>query len=220
MIKDLLKAFAFVLLILGGLYLWQLSEEKRTIRQVLEENAGLKQAIAGLNSVQQIGYAKVLSQETREGTLFTKILFVQTAPQDPARQIFRKEYEIEGDVAHFDGLIIRFENELVMDHEKRAIFLWRRLYGEKMAPEDGVQIEQPNSEPAQYTQLCRDFSIADRRLFWSEIWGLADDPKKLEPYGISAVYGNVVYRKLSPGLIYVFKLTGAGTLYPETIPDL
>lgn len=220
MIKDLLKAFAFVTVILGGLFYWQLSQEKRTIQQVLQENESLKQAITNLNTVQQIGYAKVLGQETREGQLWSRILFVQTEAGDPTKPIFKKEYEIEGDVAHFDGLIIRFDNALVMDDQQRAIFLWRRLYGEKMAPEQGIPIEQPHTEPAQWAQLCKDFSIEDRSLFWTEIWNLADDPKKLESFGISAIYGNVVYRKLTPGLIYIFKLTNTGTLYPEVIPDL
>lgn len=220
LIKNLLKAFAFVVLVLGGIFWWQLSGEKRTLQQVLKENEGLKQAITNLNRVQQIGYAKVLSQETRDGALWTRILFVQTEADNPTKPLFQKEYEIEGDIAHFDGLIVRFKNELVMDDGERAIFLWRRLYGEKMTPEQGILIEQPGTEPAQYAKLCRDFSIRDRALFWKEIWALADDPARLEALGISAIYGNVVYRKLQPGLIYIFKLTAAGTLYPEVIPDL
>lgn len=220
LMKDLLKAVVFILAVLGGLFFWQRTSQERTIQQVLQENAGLKQAIASLNSVQQIGYAKVLGQETREGQLRSRILFVQTAAGDPTKPVFKKEYEIKGDVAHFDGLIIRFENELVMNGEQRAIFLWRRLYGEQMAPEEGIVIEQPHTEPAQWAQLCEDFSIADRSMFWTEVWNLADDPDRLKPLGISAIYGNVVYRKLRPGLIYIFKLTGTGTLYPEVIPDL
>jgi hypothetical protein len=38
--------------------------------------------------------------------------------------------------------------------------------------------------------------------------------------GISAVYGNVVYRQMKPGLIYVFKQGSTGALWAEVIPDL
>lgn len=35
-----------------------------------------------------------------------------------------------------------------------------------------------------------------------------------------AIYGSVVYQKLEPGLIYVFKISSTGALYPETVLDL
>ncbi|NLH17176.1 MAG: hypothetical protein GX455_11410, partial [Phycisphaerae bacterium] len=53
-----------------------------------------------------------------------------------------------------------------------------------------------------------------------EIWALSNDPARLQQLGITAVYGNVVYRKLRPGLIYVFKISNTGQLYPETVPAL
>jgi hypothetical protein len=49
---------------------------------------------------------------------------------------------------------------------------------------------------------------------------LANDPEKLSQYDITALYGNVVYSKLKQGLIYVFKITPAGQLYPEVLPDM
>ena len=89
-----------------------------------------------------------------------------------------------------------------------------------MPPEEGFTIQQEGTEPAQYAKICRTLSIQDRGLFWSEIWALSNDPKRLEALGINAIYGNVVYRQLRPGLIYVFKLSSTGTLWPEVIPDL
>jgi hypothetical protein len=49
---------------------------------------------------------------------------------------------------------------------------------------------------------------------------LANDPEVLQQHGIKAIYGNAVYKKLRPGLIYVFKISPTGQLYPETVPDL
>jgi hypothetical protein len=62
--------------------------------------------------------------------------------------------------------------------------------------------------------------LKDRKLFWDEIWALSNDPARLQQAGITAIYGNVVYRKLRPGLIYVFKISNSGQLYPETVPAL
>jgi hypothetical protein len=49
---------------------------------------------------------------------------------------------------------------------------------------------------------------------------LANNPDRLKEYDIKAVYGNVVYSKLRKGLVYVFKISPAGQLYPETVPDM
>jgi hypothetical protein len=212
--------FATVILAGGGVFLWRWTASHRTIQRLLAENRQLQEAIANLAFEQQIGYAKVLEQGLKDGRLFTKILFVQTAPEEPSLQILRKEVETEGDVAHFDILIVRFSNQLVMDGRERAIGLWRRVYGENMRPADGISLEQEGVEPAQYANICRMLSSRDRRLFWQEIWSLSNQPKRLESLGISAVYGNAVYRQMRPGLIYVFKLSSTGAFWAEVIPDL
>ena len=57
-------------------------------------------------------------------------------------------------------------------------------------------------------------------MFWPEIWELSNDPDRLKDAGIQAIYGNAVYKKLRPGLIYVFKISPSGQLYPEVVPDM
>lgn len=209
-----------VVLAASGVYLWTSTESRRTIQHLLAENKNLQEALSRLAFEQQVGYAKVTEQVERDGRVFTRILFVQTLPEDASEQVLRKEMEIEGDVAHFDMLIVRFDNQLVMDGRERAIGLWRRIYGEKMRPEDGFVIQPEGKEPAAYATLCQKLSLRDRRVFWEEVWSLSNQPKRLESLGIRAVYGNVVYRQMRPGLIYVFKLSSTGAFWAEIIPDL
>ena len=220
MMKAGLKIGSGVVVLAAGFLLWQQFSGNRTIEQLLNENLELKTAIANLSQEEQIGYAKVLSQETRDGQLFTKILFVEADPEDFTKHILRKEYEIQGDVIHFDTLIVTFGSELVMDGKERAMYLWRRVYGEKQTPEQGFPIETEGKPSPRYTQLCEKLSIEDGQLFWDEIWQLSNNPKRLEKIGIKAVYGNAIYRQLKPGLIYIFKVSSTGSLYPEIIPDL
>jgi hypothetical protein len=59
-----------------------------------------------------------------------------------------------------------------------------------------------------------------QQLFWTHIWDLANDPEKLRTHDIKAIYGNVIYHKLQEGLIYVFKISPMGHLYPEVVPDM
>ena len=191
-----------------------------TIHELLAENKQLKQAITNLTDEDQIGYAKVISQETKDGKLLTTIKFVETARDDKLKKILEKEYTIEGDIIHFDALIVKFGNKMVTDGRARALYLWRRVYGEKMTPEEGFAIEQPGAEPQRYKDLLEALPIEQRQMFWSNIWELANDPEKLAEYDIEAIYGNAVYSRLRSGLIYIFKMTSTGHFYPEIVPDI
>jgi len=191
-----------------------------TIHKLLAENKQLKEAIANLTQEDQIGYAKVIAQETKDGSLFTTVRFVETAREDKLKKILEKEYVIEGDIIHFDALVVKFGDKMVMDGKARALYLWRRVYGEKMSPQEGFAIEEPGAEPKRYGDLLAALPIKQRQLFWSSIWELANDPEKLKEYGITAIYGNVVYSRLRKGLIYVFKIGSTGQVYPEVVPDM
>ncbi len=198
-----------------GLY-----QRQMTIHQLLNENKQLKGAITNLTAEEQIGYAKVISQEKRDGKVFTTLRFVETARNDKLKKIVERDYTIAGDIVHFDALIVKFSDKMVMDGRERAMYLWRRVYGEGMAPQDGFPIESPGAEPARYADLLKRLSIKQRELFWSSIWDLANDPEKLKDHGITAIYGNVIYSPLREGLIYVFKIGPTGQLYREVVPDM
>jgi len=204
----------------GGFFYVTFRATGKTIYDLLTENRTLRRAITNLTQERRIGYAKVLSQGPREGRLFTELLFVVTDPEDQTRRVLECQYEIEGDVVFFDTLIVKFSPQLVMDGKEKALYLWRRVYGEKMKPEDGYPIEVSGGEPARYAKLFAGLSFEDRDLFWEEIWHLADDPDRLTSAGVEAIYGSAVYKKVRPGLIYVFNLDANGTFYPETVPDL
>jgi len=131
-----------------------------------------------------------------------------------------KEYTIEGDIVYFDALIVKFGDKMVMDGKTKALYLWRRVYGEKMAPGQGFVIEEPGAEPKRYGDMLKVLPIKQKRLFWSHIWDLANDPDKLKEHDIEAIYGNAVYSRLREGLIYIFKINPTGQVYPEVVPDI
>jgi hypothetical protein len=191
-----------------------------TIHELLGENKELKQAITTLTTEDQIGYAKVISQQNEEGRLLTTLRFVETSRDDKTKKILQKEYTIEGDVIHFDALIVKFDDQMVMDGKARALYLWRRVYGEKMAPEEGFPIEVPGTEPKRYEDLLKILPLEHQELFWSSIWDLSNNPEQLGQHGIKAIYGNVIYSQLREGLIYVFKIGPTGHLYVEDVFDM
>ena len=192
----------------------------KTIAELLAENKYLKQSITNLTQEDQIGYAKVVATENKDGRLFTTLKFVETARDDKTKIILEKNYTIEGNIIFFDALIIKFTDKMVLDGKEKAIYLWRRVYGEKMAPENGFAIEEPNDEPSRYTGMFKKLRVKDKTLFWSNIWDLANDPQKLKEYGITAIYGHAIYQQLREGFIYIFKISPTGLVYPETVPQL
>ena len=192
----------------------------KTVHDLLAGNEKLKIAITSLTHEDQIGFAKVLKQEERDGTLYTTVKFVETARDDMLSKVLEKEYEIEGDVIHFDALVVTFSDEAVMDGKARSLYLWRRVYGESMSPSEGYAIETPGTHPERYAGLLRDLRLPEQQLFWEAIWDLANDPEALRDHGIKAVYGNAVYKRLQPGLIYVFKIGADGHVYPEIVLDM
>ncbi len=218
------KIFSYILLglfIVGFIYLARgLYYGTKTIYELLAENKQLKQAITNLTQEEQIGYAKVIEQQIKDGKVFTTVRFVETARDDKLKKILEKDYTIEGDVIHFDALIVKFGDKMVMDGRARALYLWRRVYGEKMTPENGFAIEDPGKEPQRYNDLLQALPVREKNVFWSGIWSLANDPEKLKEYDIRAIYGNVVYSRLTKGLIYVFKISSVGQVYPEVVPDM
>ncbi|UCE48987.1 MAG: hypothetical protein JSW47_02365 [Phycisphaerales bacterium] len=191
-----------------------------TIHDLLAENKNLKQAIKTLTDEDQIGYAKVINQQFKDGQLLTTLKFVETARGDKLKTVLERQYTIAGDIIHFDALIVKFGNKMVTDGKTRALYLWRRVYGERMSPAEGFPIEVQGAEPKRYRDLLESLPIEQRHLFWSGIWDLANDPEKLAAHDIEAIYGNVVYTKLRRGLIYVFKIYSTGQVCPEVVPDI
>jgi len=214
------RAVVVFLLILAGIFGGALFYGSKTIHDLFDNNRRLKQAIANLTQSDQIGYAKVVSQQEQNGTLYTTLRFVETARDNKQETVLTRQYTIEGDVVHFDALIVSFSDQMVMGGRKRSLYLWRRVYGETMAPAEGYPIEIASTEPRRYADFLDALPVEEQEMFWDAIWRLANDPEALKEHGIKAIYGNVVYKKLRPGLIYVFKISPTGHVYPETVPDL
>lgn len=191
-----------------------------TIHSLLTENHQLNKAIRNLTHEEQIGYAKIESQgHNANGRMETVIRFVQTAVGNPKEIVSEQRFTVEGDILHFDALIVKFTDEYVRDGKERALYLWRRVYGEYTEPSRGAQIEIPDTAPDRYHAITRTLRLKDRDIFWEAIWGLANDPEALSSYGIKAVYGNVVYSRLRPGKVYLFRIGATGQIYPEVVAD-
>ena len=192
------------------------------IHDLLGENKKLKQSLTNLTDAGKLGYAKVVSQITDEqgNVVATTLKFVGTDRDDELKIVLEKKYKIEGDIVHFDALIVKFGDKMVMEGKKKSLYLWRRIYGENMPPSAGFAIEEAGKEPKRYHKLLDEIGVKKSKLFWESIWDLANDPQKLKKYDIEAVFGNATYTKLRKGLLYIFRISPTGQIYQEVIPDI
>jgi hypothetical protein len=189
-----------------------------SIHSLLTENHELNKAITNLTKEEQIGFATVLSQETDAlGQVITQLKFAQTAAGNAKEIVDEQIFSIKGDVIHFDALIVKFNDSYVSSGAERALYLWRRIYGEHTAPEQGEAISIPDRAPERYYAITKALKVKDRDIFWQAIWSLANDPQRLSEYGITAVFGNSIYTRVEPGKIYLFKIGATGQIYPETV---
>lgn len=214
-IGGLILCGAFLLIAIG------IYRGGTAINELLAENKTLKKALTNLTDENKIGYAKVVSQQkdNKGNIVSTTLKFVETARDNELQKILEKQYTIEGDIVHFDALIVKFSDKMVMDGKKRSLYIWRRIYGEKMPPEQGYSVEEFGTEPYRYADLLKELPVKKRQIFWSSIWELANSPDKLAQYGITAIYGTVTYTQLKDSLIYIFRITPTGQVYPEVIPE-
>jgi hypothetical protein len=221
--KSTLVILLIFILLLTGIAAYILKNQFygiMTIRELLAENKELKLAISNLTAEDQIGYAKVIDQKSIDGKQLTTIRFVETDRADKLKRILEKEYTVEGDIVHFDALIVKFSDKLVSSGTEKSLYLWRRVYGEEMPPSSGFSIEDPNTEPLRYKGLTSKLSLRHQKLFWDGIWSLASNPEALRDSGVTAIYGNAIYSRLQKGYIYIFKITATGQVYPEVVPDI
>jgi hypothetical protein len=215
--KILPKAIALLALGIAGAVGFTYYLSTSSIHKLLTENYALNQAITNLTTESQIGYATLQSQSNNvDGQLESKLRFVQTDPSNPQQIVSEQIFTVDGDIIHFDALIVKFTDEYVKTGKEKALFLWRRIYGENTPPAQGEAIEIPNTAPERYYAITKALRVKDRDVFWQAIWDLANDPAALSQYGVKAVFGNAIYTRILPNRVYTFKINPSGQIYIET----
>lgn len=189
-----------------------------SIHSLLTENHKLNKAIRNLTDEKQIGFATLKSRSTNAlGKVESLVRFVQTAPGRPDEIVSEQLFVVEGEVVHFDALIVKFSDDYVKDGKGRALYLWRRVYGENKSPAQGEPIQTPGESPERYRAITQSLRLKNQDVFWEAIWELANNPQQLSEYGVTAVFGNAIYMQMDPDKVYLFKISPTGQIYPDVL---
>ena len=217
----LLAAVAAGVYLAEKLYLGPLREQQRLI-------SNLKTIVAALTRDIRIAEVSVLNQGG--APLQTTFRFVEV---DEKREPIGAPmvFTINGDVAYFDTLVIKFEDsfmpleklplseEVLRSHlARKAIIFFRRVFSEKQKPEDGFPLDASGNPPGPYRPGAV-LTPFEQRL-WKDFWDLANDPRLAASRGVRAAHGQAVYTKLQPGKYYVLeqRLAGDLTIRPVDLP--
>jgi len=178
-------------------------------------------------------FGSLLGRATGDADVIeTTLLFAEV--DEEGRTLSREYITIPGNVAFFDGLVVKFDMESVAKGHPlrgRSIALLRRVYSERQAPSEGFLLDDPNRPPAGYRladaregveKSENDLSAEARREMemrvWSQFWNIANDPQRAEELGVRVAQGEAVYKPMKPGVLYELTIDAAGGLNLETKP--
>jgi hypothetical protein len=173
----------------------------------------LEAALALLKVDHRVARIEVLEQGGEPPT--TRLRFTELepdgAPLGPAR-----EATIDGNVVYVDALVLKFEDDYVERGDAlrgTSLCLFRRLFGERQKPEDGVALDSPGQLPAAYSPGDAPGEAgAYYADLWARFWDYANDPKLAREQGVRAAHGEAPFIELRPGKTYRLELRASGGL--------
>ena len=190
-------------------------------RQQAAQIAALNQEVQRLGTAvrllkvdHRIGQLTVLSQQGSAETkdLRTTISFVEV---DEKGQPLEKPrtFTLRGDVVYVDALVVKFADDYVERGDPMrgtAICLFRRIYGETQAPNDGFAIDPIGAQPVAYRSGGKPSELEQQ--IWSRFWEYANDPDLASKAGVRAAHGSAPFIKVMPGKRYRVLLRSSGDL--------
>lgn len=150
----------------------------------------------------------------------TRFRFQETGedgqPLGPSQQ-----FELLGDVAYFDALVVKFDDRFVEQNDLlrgSSLLLFRRIFGEHQPPSEGFVIDTVGQRPSGYPGAPAGESEFHRDL-WLRFWDYALDPEVARQAGVRAMHGEAPFVKLVPGRAYEIELRSSEGLVVRAVPD-
>lgn len=215
MLRNLAAVVFLAIATIGGFAAWKsATEHRRAIEELEKKNDEQRVAISRLTKSRRVAQAVVAKRWKDEaGKTWSRVRFVEV--DDAGIEIARREAEIEGEVVHFDGLVLKFEPEHVQAGDPlrgRSVLLFRRMYGEHESPKNAVGLDEAEEDGVPLAYRTREAIPDGERALWARFWQLANDPEAAKKEGVRVAQGEAVYTKMEEGMLYELTLDDAGGL--------
>jgi hypothetical protein len=176
----------------------------------------LKQIVSRLTSETKVARVEVVDVQEDQGGRMQKIRLkiVEFASGNRELEPIFCDFSVN-DVVHFEALVIRLNDELIMEGEGKSIHLFRRAFA---LDDDGntyesCDINRPQEVPGGYSLQSSDPKVQEiERRYWSKFWEYALDEKKRERAGVKTAQLEAPGMRFVRGIKYVIYLESDGGL--------
>jgi hypothetical protein len=121
---------------------------------------------------------------------------------------------LPGEEIYIDALVTVFESDAVQSGDARSLYLFRRIFTERVAPQDGYLLYRDGGSsdglPEPYVDRAIERSVQLR--VWQHLWRLIDDTAYAEAHRVRTHFGQAVYTRMEPGRCYRVTLQNHGGL--------
>ena len=223
MLRPLGKIFGLTFLLfaatVGVVYYQHAVSTERKIEKLQDEKRQLEQVVTRLEHEKRVADVLVSRQERNAaGQVETTLLFVEYDKQ--GQTLPAKSFTIEGNTAHIDAMVIKFEHEYVAKNDAlrgHSIALFTKIYGEKQAPADAAMIDAPGKIPDIYRGADPVVSEFENKL-WRDFWRLYEDESYRQRQGVRALGGHGVWGPFQPDRLYTITIESDGGLNMTSEP--
>jgi hypothetical protein len=170
----------------------KIEAQQQTIREKEIKISKLAAAMRALKVNRRVATIDVLEQTTDEATgeVRTRIEFQEYTEDGRERLDKPRQFVLPGELVYVDYRLVKFEDQYVeeADIDKGAtLFLFDRIFSDKLAPEKGFTLDNVGERPKAYATGAK--MTAFEREIWENFWTLAGDDKKAKEFGIRSVHG-------------------------------
>ncbi|MCP4592849.1 MAG: hypothetical protein GY842_19105 [bacterium] len=185
----------------------------RRAERLARERKQLAEIIERLDVERRVAEVEVLEQHAEADGRVRQTVIRLTEIDRHGHPLEPHTFGVPGSVPHFDALVIKFENAHVAHGDQlrgRSLALFRRVYGETQAPEDGYWLGRRGAIPDVYrtSRNPSDFELS----LWRDFWTYALDRAKARQAGIRVAQGEAVYAPMRPGDRWLLTLEADGGL--------
>ena len=216
MIHHALKLLGLAVLVIVGVVGVTVYQSRFSARQEIERlerrTEQLQEVVRRLTAERRVAEILVTDQREVDGVTRTTLLFVESARDGTT--LAPKSFTIDGNVAHVDALVIKFEDDFVQANDPlrgHSIALFTRLYGERQPPERAFPLDEPGKMPEIYRGSDPRVSRFEQEL-WENFWRLATDESYRRQFGVRVANGQGVWGMFEPDKLYTLTLESDGGL--------
>lgn len=185
----------------------------QSVEALFKENDRLQQALSRLQEETVVAYVWLIARAPGPAGTETSFVWMEPSAGEPFSGARVDTFTVTGDTVYLDGFLIRFPGSLVADGRARALFLWRRAFGDDQTPNAGVPLDQGRGAPPRYEALFSGaLSSEESQRFWDALWQLAHDPHALSGLGIETISGQALAIRPRPDTLYAIKVSATGTV--------